>query len=197
MKIRELFQGRVFTISNMLSLARIILVPFIAYSLTLERDTGDTIYRNYALLLLFILIATDFFDGFLARALNQVSRLGQFLDPIADKIAALSLGIVLYIYRGFPLWLVLITMFRDIYSVTGGLVLLYRKDVQVRPNIAGKIMVAVMALSAFIFILNPKTLFFDISVQDWSIIVILFFIFVSSIMYWRTYSKVYFNGEIK
>jgi CDP-diacylglycerol--glycerol-3-phosphate 3-phosphatidyltransferase len=195
MKIRELFSGRVFTISNFLSLTRILLVPFIAVAFHLEKVNGIPEYRYYGIVLLVFLAATDFFDGFLARTLNQVSRLGQFIDPLADKIAALSLGIALCAYKGFPLWMLAVILARDIYAVIGGTLLFSRRDVQVRPNIYGKIMVGFMALSGLIFILEPEVAVCGISLQEISLAAILVFLFLSSFAYWKIYSRIYFGKE--
>ncbi len=195
MKIRELFSGRVFTISNFLSLTRVLLVPFIAVTFHLEKVNGIPGYRYYGIALLIFLAATDFFDGFLARTLNQVSRLGQFIDPLADKLAVLTLGIALCVYKGFPAWALAIILARDIYAVIGGALLFSRRDIQVRPNIYGKIMVGLMVLSGLIFILEPGITVWGITLQALSLAAVLVFLFISSFAYWKIYSRIYFGKE--
>ena len=57
--------------------------------------------------------ATDWYDGYIARRLNIVSRWGQFMDPLADKIL-ISSALVAFAYLGFVhLWMVLVIIFRD------------------------------------------------------------------------------------
>src|SRR5688572_15457361 len=70
------------TMPNLLTLSRILAVPILVF--LLWRPTPI----DYAITFVLYCIVgiTDYFDGYLARAQGQISRLGQFLDPIADKI---------------------------------------------------------------------------------------------------------------
>ncbi|MEO7813900.1 MAG: CDP-diacylglycerol--glycerol-3-phosphate 3-phosphatidyltransferase, partial [Sphingomicrobium sp.] len=70
------------TLPNLLTLSRIFAVPILVFLLWRPSpvDYGITF------VLYCIVGITDYFDGYLARAQGQISRLGQFLDPIADKI---------------------------------------------------------------------------------------------------------------
>lgn len=71
-----------FNLPNLLTLSRILAVPIIVAAFYLDKPLG-----SYIAFILFVLAGvTDFFDGFLARATGTVSKLGQFLDPIADKL---------------------------------------------------------------------------------------------------------------
>jgi CDP-diacylglycerol--glycerol-3-phosphate 3-phosphatidyltransferase len=159
MKIRDIFQERIFTLSNFLSLSRVLLVPLMGWFMHREQETGSAIYRYYQLAVLLVMMMTDFFDGFLARYLNQQSRLGQFLDPVADKVAVLSVGALLVVYRDYPLWVLSVVVLREAVVVTLATILFTRRDVEVRPNMFGKITVAMMALSGVVYILS----FHDIS----------------------------------
>ncbi len=195
MRIRELFSGRIFTFSNFLSISRILLVPFIGIAFSLEQSTGDSVHTWQAIALLALLVATDFFDGLLARALDQVSRLGQFIDPLADKIAAFSLSILLYYYKHLPLWVIIVIVARDCLTVLGGIVMFSHKDIQVRPNIFGKLMVASMGIAALVYILSPTIRIAGITLQQMVIAPVLIFLVISSFVYWRTYSRIYFDKE--
>lgn len=103
--------SRVLTIPNALSLARLIGVPvFLWLILVAEADA-------LAFLLLVVAGATDWLDGYLARRLNQQSRLGALLDPLADRlyIAATLVGLAV---RGIiPWWLVVILLLRELLLV--------------------------------------------------------------------------------
>ncbi|TAL33960.1 MAG: CDP-alcohol phosphatidyltransferase family protein [Spirochaetes bacterium] len=195
MQIKDLLSGRVFTLSNFLSISRILLSPFVGYMFHMEKATGDVTYRLYSLGLICIIIATDFLDGFLARALNQVSRLGQFIDPLADKITAIIMGALVCYYKEFPLWVLLAVMTRDAYSVIGGILLFTRKDIQGRPNMFGKMMVVSIGFSGLIYVLETHVEILGISLRHISIFLILFFLVLSTLEYWRTYSKVYFEKK--
>ncbi|MDO4222684.1 MAG: CDP-diacylglycerol--glycerol-3-phosphate 3-phosphatidyltransferase [Acinetobacter sp.] len=97
--------GRILNIPNLLTLARIALIPvflLLAYWSPSEwfndepvENTG-ILMRNVVLMIIFILAAvTDWFDGYLARTLNQTSAFGRFLDPVADKLMVAAALIVL------------------------------------------------------------------------------------------------------
>ena len=83
--------AKIYTIPNIITIIRIILIPIILYLLFSENP-------NIVLLAggLFIISSiSDYFDGYLARVLNQSSKLGTLLDPIADKLLIASVIVVL------------------------------------------------------------------------------------------------------
>jgi cardiolipin synthase len=69
-------------IANILTLSRIAAIPLIAALLFFEQP----VFRWAALVLFAVACITDFLDGYIARRMDQVSALGRFLDPIADKL---------------------------------------------------------------------------------------------------------------
>ena len=93
--------GRILNIPNILTLARIALIPVflvVAYwppAMGINGyDAGMT--RHLILTAIFVIAAvTDWFDGYLARSLNQTSAFGRFLDPVADKLMVAAALIVL------------------------------------------------------------------------------------------------------
>ena len=87
-KTGDLFDN-VWTIPNLLSALRIIMVPIIAV-LFLK---GETVW---AVVVLALSGHSDFFDGKIARRFNQISALGKILDPIADKLTQITLAVVLF-----------------------------------------------------------------------------------------------------
>lgn len=195
MKIKELFADKIFTISNVLSITRVALVPFFGYSLYIEDATGNEDFIYFTLAIAIFMIMTDFLDGYIARMLHQVSRLGRFLDPISDKITINLSLLILHFYKDFPLWIILILILRDLYSVAGGYVILKRNDVQVAPNILGKLMVCSVGLSAIIYIISPDCILMGRSLREISVYLIVLFVVTSTILYWKTYSKVYFEDK--
>jgi len=192
MKIRYLFREKVFTVSNFLTLSRIIAVPFVTYFMYIENVTGNSMYRKYQFAFFLVIVMSDFFDGFLARAFNQVSKLGQFLDPVADKICLLCIGGSLVYFKDFPLWMLVIGLCRELFFVISALFLFYRRDVEVKPNMLGKISVACMALSAIIYLLSIDYMIFPpAGVKEISILLILIFYISGSVLYVKTYSVYY------
>lgn len=98
-------------IPNALTAARILLTPLMLVLLL-----TPTFWAQLGALSLFVIAsASDYFDGVLARRMDVRSRLGQFLDPMADKILVLGTFITLSILepRAVPWWAVLLIALRD------------------------------------------------------------------------------------
>ncbi len=99
---------RVWTIPNALSMLRLAGVPlFLYWALVAEHD-------GRAILLLMAAGATDYFDGVVARRFNSSSRLGQLLDPAADRLYILATLLALVARDGLPLWWALTLIGRDV-----------------------------------------------------------------------------------
>src|SRR4028118_2421674 len=79
------------TLPNLLTLSRIFAVPILVFLLWRPAPLDYAI----TFVLYCIVGITDYFDGYLARAQGQISRLGQFLDPIADKIMVAAVIVML------------------------------------------------------------------------------------------------------
>ena len=105
---------------NYLTFARIVIVPLlVVVLLTPVADRWFGI-SGYALAIVIFLVAslTDILDGHLARRRNQVSTLGKFLDPIADKLLV-SAALIVLVEKGLaPSWAVVIILGRE-FIVTG------------------------------------------------------------------------------
>jgi cardiolipin synthase len=96
------------TIPNALTFLRFLGIPlFIWLALDLRAD-------GWAILVLMIAGATDYFDGKLARALNQESRFGEIADPTIDRLYIAATIIVLYLRDAIPLWVIAILVIRDL-----------------------------------------------------------------------------------
>jgi cardiolipin synthase len=108
--------SRIATVPNALSFFRLLLIPvFLVFLLTHE--------YLMALITLVISSATDFVDGFVARKFNQVSRVGQLLDPAADRLFIFSTLIGLA-WGGFvPWWLAGVIIARDVLLLVIGILL--------------------------------------------------------------------------
>ena len=98
---------RVLTVPNLISLLRLALVPVFAVLIITERDVA-------ALLVLAFSGFTDWLDGVAARRMNQVSKLGQVLDPAADRLFILVTLVTLAWRDVVPLWLVVLILSRDV-----------------------------------------------------------------------------------
>ena len=125
--------SHILTAPNQLTLLRMVFIPFIVLSL-IDRE-----YKQ-ALVLLVIAGLTDLFDGFLARQLHQQTRIGQYLDPIADKLLLSTLFMVLAILHLIKWRYTVVVFSRDI-GILGVSAVLYAtaglRDF--RPSIFGKV----------------------------------------------------------
>jgi len=99
---------------NILSLIRIILTPLFIILLFADFKMA----KVFALLVFAIAAITDAYDGHLARKYNQITPVGKFLDPVADKILVLSAFISFAFINIIDFWMVGIIIFRDLF-VTG------------------------------------------------------------------------------
>ncbi len=98
------------TIPNQLTTLRIILVP-VFVALLLQNDPW---YKLTGVVVFVVASVTDAYDGYHARKYGQTTRLGAFLDPLADKLLITS-AFLLYVWQGYlALWMVLLVAFRDI-----------------------------------------------------------------------------------
>jgi len=124
--------GDAFNIPNSLTLLRILLIPVFV---------GLLLYESYELALGALLLAglTDALDGTIARVANQRTKLGSYLDPLADKLLLTSGFMTLAVLHLVPLWIAILVVSRDMILLTGTLVaLLTDSPVDISPTILGK-----------------------------------------------------------
>src|SRR6185312_8303611 len=108
--------SRILTIPNILSLIRLALVPVFLVLVIAGHD-------RLALLTLIVCSATDYLDGVLARRLNQVTRLGQLLDPAADRLFIFATVVGLAVRGIVPWWFVALVVGRDVMLLALGIVM--------------------------------------------------------------------------
>lgn len=98
---------RVFTVPNILSFLRLAAIPVFTWLIIAGHDLA-------AVIILVASAVTDWFDGFLARKLNQVTKLGAMLDPVTDRLYILATIIALLVRDIVPLWFVTVLLARDV-----------------------------------------------------------------------------------
>jgi cardiolipin synthase len=108
--------SRILTIPNLLSLIRLGMVPVFLVFIIVGADFA-------ALIVLVISSVTDYLDGIIARKFEQVSRLGQLLDPAADRLFIFAALVGLCVRDIIPLWLVVIIVGRDFMLAVLGIIL--------------------------------------------------------------------------
>ncbi|MBN1232882.1 MAG: CDP-alcohol phosphatidyltransferase family protein [Candidatus Coatesbacteria bacterium] len=181
-------QARFNTIPNYLSLFRIFLTAPILYFIIRSDETS----RLIALIMIILAGITDGLDGFLARKLNQESNYGLILDPLADKILIIAIAITFIFYFGFPLWLALVILSRDLLIVAGNLHLMKKMKVKIpkQSNYLGK-----FTFNAFVVLMLSYYLDFSFG-KHFNTVFTLLLILLSMISYSRLYMKIIKREEI-
>jgi cardiolipin synthase len=106
---RPMVSNRILTVPNLLSFVRMVGVPIFLWLVLGPKADG------WALAVLMVSGVTDWLDGKLARTLNQSTKIGQILDPVADRLYILAVVIGLAIRDIIPWWLAVILPLRDVF----------------------------------------------------------------------------------
>ena len=135
---------------NLLTIIRFLLVPVMSYFL---------VSRNFTLAIIIYILAsvTDVLDGFIARKYNMITKLGKFLDPMADKLLQFSALLGLWVVGIIPFWITLIFFLKEIFMGLGAIKLLKNRDVVVPSKWFGK-MSTVFFFVAIIFSMLSESL---------------------------------------
>jgi cardiolipin synthase len=132
-------------LANLLTLLRLLLVPFVVYCiLTGHRTLGASLFGVAAF--------TDVLDGAAARALGLATQAGAYLDPIADKCLLSGVFLALAGARLVPWWLVAVIFGRDIYILAAvALVMLFTPIRRFPPSVWGKVSTFVQIATAVLW----------------------------------------------
>lgn len=106
-KSTSFLNGEVMNVPNLLSILRIALVPVFLWFLLEE-------FFLAAIIVLAVAGLTDFLDGYLARKLNQITKLGKMLDPVADRLYIFATLLALSVTGYVPWWLATLVILRDV-----------------------------------------------------------------------------------
>ena len=134
-------------IPNSLTVLRIVLVPVIVI-LLIQGQYGK------ALVCFIIAGVTDGLDGLIARSLNQMTVVGAYLDPLADKALVISMFTTLAIVGVIPGWLAVVVISRDCIILGGILVMtLMSVDLEIKPSFVSKINTMLQLVTIFFALL--------------------------------------------
>jgi len=166
-----------FTVPNLFSLLRIVLLPFII--IELKRGTAGG--NRAALILMLIAVATDFLDGYFARKLNQRSDAGRIIDPLADKIAVAVISYTLTSTHGLPFWFFVLLISRDLAILLLAPFLMRHWHRIPESNWPGKVAVTAVAVVIILYTMNMQPL------ALWALYLSLVFIAVSIWSYMKRF----------
>jgi cardiolipin synthase (CMP-forming) len=181
----KLTSKEIFSIPNILSYIRILLIPVFVYIYITANSTGD-----YYVAALIILLSglTDMFDGLIARKFNQITELGKIVDPVADKLTqAAIVGCLMFRYD--YMWiLVVLLVVKELFMGINGLILLKKGRKLDGAMWFGKVSTAVFYTATFILIGFP-----EISTHFASILMLITGIFLglSFLLYIPEFLKLY------
>jgi len=175
------------TVANLITLLRIVLIPFFLVAL---------LYQNYKLAFIIFLCAgiSDSLDGFIARFFKQKTMLGAIMDPIADKLLLATAYIALaFPQEGeaytIPIWITILVLSRDILIILFVIIQFLFFDSQFEkfmPSIWGKITTTVQisyALSVLLF----NAFYFPVIFVNFLLWIVVGFTLLSGFHYlWRT-----------
>lgn len=140
-----------FTISNLITIFRFVLLPFIIFFLIKKE-------RLTAFIIMLIALFSDVVDGYIARRFHQESELGKLLDPLCDKISLVVILITLLIINSIPVWAVVIIALRDVLILLGSYIIFKKKRLVYKSNIFGKTTGFLFGAMILAFTLNLQKL---------------------------------------
>lgn len=134
----------VLTFSTWLTIARIIMIPFIAWSMILRMWIVAIILFSAAAI-------TDMFDGYLARRWNEETVLGAYLDPLADKLLITTCYAVLVFFPVeklvIPGWFLSVVLAKEVALLVGALYWgIVKQEIEIRPSWLGKLAMVVQSM---------------------------------------------------
>ncbi len=138
---KQMWEKRLKNIPNLLAFFRVILA-FLMYLFLVNRNLFEGIHPSwldyFAALIFVIASITDFFDGFIAREFNATSKLGEILDPLADKMLVLGafLGL-LYLHRANA-WAIYLILVREFF-ITALRISMAQEGLSVKASFTGKV----------------------------------------------------------
>ncbi|MFJ6001902.1 CDP-alcohol phosphatidyltransferase family protein [Arthrobacter sp. NPDC092385] len=147
------------TLPNLITIVRFLGVPLFVWFITQER-------YGPAVLTLVVMGSTDWIDGYVARRLNQVSAVGKWLDPVADRTALIVIAVTFVVDGIAPAWLVWAIVIPDIILIINA-VILFRGPLHLRVILVGKIRTALLLVGAPLLLLHRVEGFG----QEWILVV--------------------------
>lgn len=146
------WKKEIFTIPNLLSLFRLVLIPVYMFIYLNAEDTWDYILSGA---ILAVSCLTDMIDGKIARHFNMISSVGKVLDPFADKVTQFTLTLCLSIR--YPILHPVLALFlaKEIFQLIAFIINLRRGKALPGALLAGKICTAVLFVSLITLVLFP------------------------------------------
>ncbi|MBR7123213.1 MAG: CDP-alcohol phosphatidyltransferase family protein [Oscillospiraceae bacterium] len=146
------WRKEIFTIPNLLSLFRLVLIPVYV---TIYLNARDAMDYYIAAGILAVSCLTDLIDGQIARHFNMISTVGKILDPLADKITQFTLIVCLTIKHSVLWIIVCLFVIKESFQLVAGSINLRKGKMLKGALIPGKICTAVLFISLIIMVMVP------------------------------------------
>ncbi len=143
------YQHKIITIPNIISMFRVVLIPFIIYSFVKLNNIPLTV------VLIAVSALSDILDGKIARIFNMVSDFGKFFDPVADKATQIALAICLAFKIKMMIPLLIFLLIKEIFMGVSGYIVIKRTGAPDQAKWYGKACTVVLYGSMMAMILFP------------------------------------------
>lgn len=185
----KLTAREVFSVPNILSYVRLLLIPIFTYLFIHAEDTKDYYLIGF---IIFLSAVTDLLDGWFARKFNQITELGKVIDPIADKLTQAAI-VVCLLFRYPYMWILFILLVvKELFMGVIGLMLLKRGKKLDGAKWFGKLSTAVFYVAMGILITFPNL---PTEFVVFLMVITGIFLTISFILYIPEYIKLYKNKE--
>ena len=134
---------------NLVTMGRVVLIPFVLIFI----DNFNPLRTFIASLLYLLAAAGDFLDGYLARSRGQVSTLGKFLDPLADKLIVNAVLVFMVALNRVPAWVLVVIIARDL-AVNGLRSIASAQGLVIAASEGGKIKTALQLVSIMMLLIH-------------------------------------------
>jgi CDP-diacylglycerol---glycerol-3-phosphate 3-phosphatidyltransferase len=182
--------NEIWNLPNALTLFRIFLVPFLVVVLL----TRFTRYSDFIGLGIFLVAAvTDYFDGYVARRYNQITRLGALLDPIADKLLMSSAFISLIELGLARAWMIVIIIGRE-FAVSGLRSIAAQQGVTIAASPLGKTKTVSQVIAISLLIVGYELGEFKF-IGELALWVVMLFALISGVDYFVRFSRAVLRSE--
>lgn len=146
------WKKQVFTIPNILSLFRLLLIPVYIHIYMNAQSTAD---YHLAAAILAVSCLTDAVDGQIARRFNMITAVGKVLDPLADKITQFTLIICLAM-RHPVLWSIIgLFVAKELFQLVAGYIIVRHGRILKGAQISGKVCTTILFISLTLLVLVP------------------------------------------
>jgi cardiolipin synthase (CMP-forming) len=125
--------NRILTLPNFISLGRLLMIPVFVWLLAGE---GTEVW---GFIVLGLVLASDWVDGYIARRTGQVSELGKLLDPLSDRLVIAAALVTFVVIDALPLWAAVLVIGRDVVVLTAGILALTRWSIRIDVRWTGKV----------------------------------------------------------